>query len=299
MKAAIAVLTALTAMQAPQFRSGVEAVRVDALVMDGGKPLADLNADDFELRDNGVVQTIESVAVADVPISMMVALDTSASVAGHVLQELKAGVGAATAALRSEDRAALISFSSDINLIRDWGNNNAAVSDALAGLRAGGGTALWDAAYAALTFSDDTPGMRRLVLVFSDGDDTSSWLPSVWVLDKARRTDVVVYSVEIRNPSLRPIPSLQNRSGTQSFKNVPYDDSSFLDELAEMTGGARFRVTEATELRKAFARVLMEFRTRYLITYTPRGVDQSGWHPLEVKLKTKRGKVTARKGYTK
>lgn len=297
MKAAIAVLTAFTLLQAAQFRAVVEAVRVDVLVMDGAKPVVDLNADDFELRDNGVAQTIESVAISDVPISMMLALDTSDSVAGHVLQELKAGVGAAAATLRPEDRAALISFSSDVRLNQDWGNNWAAVPDGLAGLRAGGGTALWDAAYAALTFSDDTPAMRRLVLVFSDGDDTSSWLPRDWVLEKARRTDAVVYAVEIRNAGMRSIPSLQNRSGTESFKSVSYDESSFLDELADMTGGARFRVTEATDLRKAFARVLTEFRTRYLITYTPRGVDQAGWHPLEVKLKAKKGKVMARRGY--
>jgi VWFA-related protein len=298
-KAAIALLTALTVVQAAQFRSGVEAVRVDVLAMDGAKPLVDLTADDFELRDNGVVQSIESVAVSDVPISMMVALDTSESVAGHVLQELKAGVGAAMAALRTEDRSALISFSSDLNLLQDWGSNSANVADALARLRAAGGTALWDAAYAALAFPDDTPAVRHLVLIFSDGDDTSSWLPRDWVLEKARRTDAVVYAVEIRNVYSRSIPSLQNRSGTESFTNASYHDSSFLDDLADMTGGARFRVSEATDLRKAFARVLMEFRTRYLITYTPRGVDQAGWHPLEVKLKAKKGKVTARRGYMK
>jgi Ca-activated chloride channel family protein len=296
-KAPIAVLIALATMQTAQFRAGVEAVRVDVLVVDGGKPLADLTADDFELRDNGVVQTIESVGISDVPISMMVALDTSESVAGHTLQELKEGVSAAAAALRPADRAALIAFASDVRLTMDWGNDAAAVPDALSRLSAGGGTALWDAAQAALTFSDDAPTVRRLVLVFSDGDDTSSWLPRDWVLEKARRTDVVVYAVEIRAPYTRPTYALHNRAGTESFKAVSDDGSSFLDELADSTGGSRFRITDAVELRKAFARVLTEFRTRYLMTYTAQGVDQKGWHALEVKLKTKKGKVTARRGY--
>ena len=73
--------------------------------------------DDFELRDSGVEQAIESVAVADVPISMMMALDTSESVSGRTLQELKAGVGAAVQSLASADRASLISFSTDVRLV--------------------------------------------------------------------------------------------------------------------------------------------------------------------------------------
>jgi VWFA-related protein len=296
-KAAITVLIGLVAIQATQFRTGVEAVRVDALVMDGSKPVADLRADDFELRDNGVAQTIESVAISDVPISMMVALDTSESVAGHVLDELKEGVSAAAAALRPVDRTALISFSSDVRLTMDWADDATAVPKALSGIRAGGGTALWDATFAALTFSDETPAVRRLVLVFSDGDDTSSWLSREAVLDKARRTDAVVYGVEIRDVYTPRVGALHNRSGAESFKNVSTDDSPFLADVADLTGGSRFRVSDATELRKAFARVLTEFRTRYLITYTPQGATQTGWHALDVKLKTKRGKVVARRGY--
>jgi VWFA-related protein len=117
------------------------------------------------------------------------------------------------------------------------------------------------------------------------------------VLDKARRTDVVVYAVEIRDAFTRRIPALHDRSGIESFKNVSSDDSPFLEEVADLTGGSRFRISDAEELRKAFTRILIEFRTRYLITYTAQRVDQAGWHPLEVKLKTKRGKVTARRGY--
>jgi VWFA-related protein len=296
-KPAVGVLIAFAAMQSAQFRAGVEAVRVDVLVVDGGKPVAGLTADDFELRDNGVVQTIESVAVSDVPVSIMIALDTSESVAGHILQELKEGVRATAAVLRPVDRAALISFSNDVRLTMDWAGSPEGLPKALSQLRAGGGTALWDATFAALTFSDDTPAIRRLVLIFSDGDDTSSWLPRDSVLDKARRTDAVVYGVEIRDVFRRPIPALHNRSGIESFKNVLTEDSPFLEEVADISGGARFRTSDAAELRKAFSRILIEFRTRYLITYTAQGVDQAGWHPLEVKLKTKRGKVTARRGY--
>jgi VWFA-related protein len=187
----------IVALQVSQFRGGVDAVRVDVLVADGAKPLADLTADDFEVRDSGIAQRIESVAIADVPISVMIALDTSTSVSGRTLAELKQGVAEVTAMLQPVDRAALITFSSEVRLATDWGGDMAKLGDAVGRLSAGGGTALWDAAFAALAFPDETPTVRRLVLVFSDGDDTSSWLSRAAVTDKARRTDAVVYGVEV------------------------------------------------------------------------------------------------------
>jgi Ca-activated chloride channel family protein len=299
MKTAAFVFAAL-AVQTAQFRVGVDAVRVDALVMDSGKPVVGLGAEDFEVRDSGVVQTIESVAIADVPISMMIALDTSESVSGRTLQELKDGVSAAVAALQPTDRAALIAFSTDVRLKIDWGQDHASLVDAVSRLRAGGGTALWDATFAALTFSDDTPAVRRLVLVFSDGEDTSSWLPWTAVIEKARRGDAVVYAIEIKNASAPRARTLQNRSGVwTTYKDTSSREQAFLDELSEISGGAAYTIADAGELRKAFARVLTEFRTRYLITYMPRGVDQPGWHPLEVTLKTQRGEISARRGYVR
>ena len=297
MKAATLVLTAIVSVQVAQFRAGVEAVRVDTLVIDAGLPVTGLTADDFELRDSGVVQTIESVAISDLPISLMIALDTSESVAGRTLRELKDGVGAAVAALRESDRTALITFSGDVHLRADWGGSEA-VRSALAQVRATGTTSLWDASFAALTFSDQSPNVRRLVIVFSDGDDTSSWLSRTSAIEKARRTDAVVYAVEIRDAHTPRGRTLMNQSGAHQYMDgVPTAERPFLEELSQVSGGTRFRVDDVAELRKAFTRVLTEFRTRYQITYTAQGVEQAGWHALEVKLKTKRGKVIARRGY--
>jgi hypothetical protein len=64
-----------------------------------------------------------------------------------------------------------------------------------------------------------------------------------------------------------------------------------------VTGGTSYTTTSSGELRGAFTKILTEFRTRYLITYTPHGVERAGWHPLEVKLKNRKGTVTARRGY--
>jgi VWFA-related protein len=89
------------------------------------------------------------------------------------------------------------------------------------------------------------------------------------------------------------------RSGIElsSRDRVVWTESPFLDEIADATGGTAFTTKDPGELRGAFTRILTEFRTRYLITYTPQGVDRAGWHPIEVKLKTRKGKVTARRGY--
>ena len=273
-------------------------MRVDVLVVDGRRPVAGLTADDFELRDDGVVQTLDAVAIADVPISMMVALDVSQSVRGDTLNQLKKGVDAALAALEPRDRAALLTFASDVRLRQDWTARVDSVRASVSELNAAGGTSLWDAAFTALTLHDPTPTVRSLVLVFSDGEDTSSWLPRGSVVDKARRTDAVVYSVEMTAGG-DPDRRLHYRSGIELAESdrAAWVASPFLKELADATGGDTYRTTNAGDLRSAFARILTEFRTRYLLTYSPQGVEKSGWHPIDVKLKNKKGKVTARRGY--
>jgi VWFA-related protein len=295
----VCLAASTTLAQPPQFRSGVDAVRVDVLVTDGRRPVAGLTADDFEIRDSGVVQTIEAVAIADIPISMMVALDLSQSVKGDTLDQLKKGVDAALAALEPRDRAALVTFSSDVRLRHDWTGDVETLRATVGGLGADGGTSLWDAAFTALTLRDPTPTVRRLVLVFSDGDDTSSWLPRGSVVDKARRTDAVVYSVEMTGGRAAGRRLLHYRSGVElaASDRTAWIESPFLEDLAEATGGDTYKTTNTGDLRQAFTRILTEFRTRYLLTYSPSGVDKSGWHPIEVKLKSKKGKVTARRGY--
>ena len=73
----------------------------------------------------------------------------------------------------------------------------------------------------------------------------------------------------------------------------------FLSALAEETGGKYVDAEQSDRLRETFVRIVTEFRSRYLLTYTPQGVDAGGWHPIEVRLKSKKGKVTARRGYVR
>jgi Ca-activated chloride channel homolog len=249
-----------------------------------------------------VTQRIDSIAFEDVPLSVMIALDTSDSLTGPALEDLRDAASAATRLLRSTDRAALLTFTHSLSLQAGWTNNHLQLEAALQSVSAAGATSLHDAAYAAITFNDDQPG-RRLVLLFSDGQDMSSWLPGQFALDAARRSDAVVYAVGLvsardRTPGYR----LDFRSGVQP--PVPAVQPSllpelFLSALAADTGGAFLTTDRSDKLRETFVRIIDEFRTRYLLTYTPRGVEGNGWHPIEVKLKGKRGTVVARRGYLK
>ena len=279
------------------FRTGVAVVRVDVLVMDGSRPVAGLTSEDFELRDSGVVQQIQAVTIADIPISVMLALDTSSSVDGPPLIRLKDAALAALGTLRPEDRSALLTFSGAVRLRRDWGPPSVEMRTAIADVRAGGSTSLFDAAFSALTLRDPVPGNRSLVILFSDGADTSSWLPEHAALDRTRRTDAVVYAAAIRGAwesRLRFRSGIQLRD--QAQRSI-YDKTPFIEELASLTGGKTFIADGANRLRETFTDIVTEFRSRYLLTYVPEGVDSGGWHPLEVRLKEKKGRVTARRGY--
>ncbi len=299
MRLLVAIAAVVFALQPPpsqRFRSGVDAVRVDVLVTDGNVPVAGLTAEDFQLSDNGVPQQIDAVAIEDLPISMLLALDTSYSVRGSALEDLKRAATAALAPLDARDRVALITFSEALSVRANWTGDRTLVARAIEGTTAGGGTALWDAAYGAMTLRDEQPDRRSLVLLFSDGDDTASWLPQSVVLDRARRTDAVLYGISV-GAAPAPSTALLFRSGIELTKGDAAPLRALLPELADITGGQSFRAANTGRLADAFTRIVKEFRTRYLLTYSPRDVPASGWHTLDVKLKQRRGQVRARRGY--
>lgn len=280
------------------FRSGVDAVAVDVLVTSRGRPVTGLTAADFVVRDNGVPQAVDAMLVDDVSITLLLVLDVSGSVAGPPLAQLRAAVDSAVAALRPEDRIGLVTFSDRVRLVVEPPAPIADLSAALQGVQAGGATALYDAAYAALLQREQTVG-RVLMLVFSDGDDTASWLDPRDVLASAQRSDVVVYGVTLDRGrgdrwEDRPRPAFIRRW----FSTEPHLlGRHFLSRLVEDTGGAVFIAEEISRLRAAFSDIVNEFRSRYLLTYSPEGVDADGWHQLEVDVKGRGRRVQTRRGY--
>jgi VWFA-related protein len=295
MRTALAV--ALLAAQV--FRSGVDAVRVDVLVARGGRPVAGLSSADFELRDNGVVQDIEAVAVEDVPVTLTLVLDVSESVEGRPLQDLRSAIAAAADALSRDDRLSLFTFSHQVGLAAAPTADLEGVRAAARAVTAGGATSLYDAVLAALVMRERIEG-RAVMLVFSDGADTASWLDPRRVLAAAQRSDVVVYAVALRDFFEREDRNaiLQDRRERQLFRDEPsLYPKQFLPLLAEDTGGALLVAGRSDRLRDTFVRVVNEFKSRYILTYTPRGVDAAGWHSIAVTLTEGRADITARRGY--
>ena len=299
MKSAGALLVATLLASGQTFRSGAEGVHVDALVLDGNRPVSGLRAADFELRDSGVAQKIETVAFEDVPLNVIFALDCSESVQGEPLEHLKSAALAAIRLLRPADQAALLTFDDYVTLRADWTTDRSSLSNAISAAKSGGATALHDAAYTALTLTPPQPG-RTLALVFSDGDDTASWLSGTTTIDIARRNDAVVYAVELgQKRPWAPGYRVDFHSGVQLGADAARKNlmDRFLTTLAQDTGGQVLNAARSDQLGERFVRILTEFRTRYLITYSPTGVERSGWHPLEVTLKGGKGRVIARRGY--
>lgn len=294
---AAALLGAL-APAAPQiFRSSADAVRVDVLVSDGRVPIGGLTTANFELLDNGVRQTIQDLQIAEVPFSMMMALDVSSSMAGGPLDHLKDGANAALEALHPEDRAAVLAFSEAVTPATAWTSSHKMLLPTIAGLKANGSTSLFDAIVSAIVQRDPEPGRRNLLIIFSDGRDTASWLPDFAALDLVTRTDIVVYGVTLTNTARVPPPNLDYRSGIRlSREQAIYSSTDFLGELAERSGGDRMS-SSLPGLRRTFAKIVNDFRSRYVLTYMPNGVAATGWHRLEVRLVGRKGNVTARRGY--
>ena len=254
-------------------RSSIEAVRVDVLVTEHGRPLLGLGAADFEVRDNGVPQVVNLVSSEALALNVVMALDSSSSLRGPRLVHLREAGAAVIDALKKDDEAGLITFSHVVRERSGLAKVHTQVRDALATVEAGGGTALVDGTYAAMVLAESGTG-RPLLIVFSDGRDTVSWLSAGMVLEAARRSEVVVYAVTVgRQPR------------------------GFLRDLAAASGGTMVEVDSTERVGAAFVRILDEFRQRYLVSYSPRGVARGGWHSLDVRIRGWKATVKARRGY--
>jgi VWFA-related protein len=274
----VAVVVALSglglAAQNPAFTTKIEAVRVDALVTDHNQPVRGLSAADFEILDNGVPQQVDLVSSEQIPVNVILALDMSDSVAGERLDNLRDAGKAAIASLGAADQAALVTFSHAVSLGAPLTHDAAAVRDALDESVGAGQTSLVDGVLAAMIVGESDVG-RALLIVFSDGLDTSSFLTADAVLDSARRSDVVAYAVAV-----------QSRAKLD-----------FLRALTSLTGGRLMELEKASDLASTFRAIVDEFRQRYLVSYTPRGVSKEGWHRFEVRVKRRGVTVKARPGY--
>lgn len=270
--AASLVPALMTAILLQTFSSRTIGVRVDVMVTDGRVPVAGLSAADFELRDNGVVQPVHLIESSE-PINAVLAFDVSASIDGRRHAELLRASEAFLAGLTRGDRAALVTFRHDVALRLALTPDLDTVRAELAAVKPAGDTAVLDGVFVALMSTQAQPG-RSLVVVCTDGYDTSSWLTADAVVDAAKRSNAVIYAVSAGDTV-----------------------SSELGDLADATGGQTIRVASGAELASAFRRILSDFRSRYVLAFTPNGVDPGGLHRLDVRVKRPGLSVKARQSY--
>ncbi len=269
------------------FRTGVTLVRVDVSVTRGSLPISGLTAANFEVRDNGKQQRIERLLVDEVPLSVLLVLDASESVAGQKLGHLQTAARAFLDGLHPGDHAGLLTFSHQLMLRQALTADIQAVRRAVDETAGAGSTALDDAVYAALRLRRPAAD-RGVAIVFSDGLDNMSWLTDQEVVGASRRSDLIVYGVTLSSDVPATLP------GAQTWR---IQRNELLLNLAEHTGGRLFEVGSSGQLTDVFVRALQEIRARYVLTYYPQGVDQQGWHKLDVRLKGASGEIRARPGY--
>jgi VWFA-related protein len=269
---AAAGATPSPAPQQTTFRSSSDIVRVDALVTDGQRVVQGLRAEDFELRDNGVLQHVSLISTGELALNVVLVLDLSESVKGDRLAQLQAAGRALIDGLSVKDRASLVTFSDVVGAGPLLTQDLSAVRDAIGRVRPQGGTALYDAVHTGIILGN-VGAERSLVVLFSDGTDTTSFLSGASAIEAARRGDVVVCGV-IAGGSRR-----------------------FVRTLAEETGGTVMSAESPDRLPGYFARILAEFRQRYLLGYAPAGVATGGWHRIDLRVKGRRLTVNARSGY--
>ena len=290
-RTALALSLAAAVTAPPQFRASVDVVRIEALVLDRGRPVAGLGVGDFTVTDNGAVQTITVRALARQPIDVTVALDVSSSVRGERLERLRQAAGTLVGLLTPRDRATLVTFDHQLTLgPRDVSpqasirGSRPSSPGAHGAHRRGDNGAVWGG------------GRERpmLILAFSDGRDTSSWTRTDQAVALARSSDAVVDAI-VTGELLPTSTSPASRPGGILAALTP--DERLLADLAAQTGG-RVRNGEAgAGLVGAFRDALEQFRGRYEITYTATS-KEPGWHAIDVRLPGRRGaSVHARRGY--
>jgi VWFA-related protein len=288
--AGIALL--VLAQAPPVFRTGVEAVYVDVSVTKKDAPVLGLTADDFVLTDNGVRQHVEIVDRESAPTTAILVLDVSTSVEGERLARLRSAARAFLRGMAERDAAALVTFNAKIQLRQGPTTDRSAVAAALDHAEALGNTAVIDALYVCL--KKRWGGGRPLVVLFTDGQDTASWLENDAVLQAARESSALLYVVGTEASGFR-----FERPPTVGGPRLVTSESGYiylLQRAADTTGGAYWSASYG-QLEDAFLEVLEAANARYVLSYEPEGVAREGRHRLKVSVKRRGLEVRARREY--
>ena len=248
--------------------------------------ITDLEKEDFEVTDNGEKQEItQFVRESDLPLRIGIIMDTSNSIRTRFRFEQEAAIEFIRSVLeRDSDKAFLVGFDTQAELLVDYTNSLEELADGVRSLRAGGGTALHDAIFYASRdkLPEDQPleQYRRALIIIGDGEDNQSSVTREMALEMAHKAEAVLYTIST------------NRSGIK----VAGDKS--LKYFAQETGGLWFQPFQARDLEQSFADIANELRHQYFILYSPTNMVADGsFHKLRVRSDVKNSLVRVRTGY--
>jgi Ca-activated chloride channel family protein len=281
--AALAALSISLVAQQPTFKAGSQVVSIFTTVTDIDKRLVPgLTKEDFEVYDNEKLQLLVNFDNRIRQVNVVVMLDTSGSMTLSI-DLLKQAAEQFLLRLMPDDKARVGAFNDKIQFNSRWSGDRDQLITDVKDLDYGNGTRLWDAVGASLDELKPIDG-RKVILVFTDGDDTESRLRLGTVMDRARAEDVMVYAI-----------GLESKYAIDGRMITTRPDSG-LKKLAEETGGGYFELKRATDLAPTFTKVALELHSQYVLGFEPAQLDNKV-HRLAVKLKQPGMTARARKTY--
>lgn len=274
---------ALPAAQQPTFKTGTQVVSLFVTVADAQRRLVpDLSKDDFEVFDNDKPQPIIYFDNQIQPITVITMLDTSGSMTGSI-SLLKAAAEQFLIRLLPEDKGRVGAFNDKIEFSARFTNNRDELVSEMKELDYGNGTRLWDAVAASLDQLKGVEG-RRVILIFTDGDDTESRARLGTVVDRARAEEVMVYAIGLESNYF---------NGQRMVRSKP---DGGLRKIADETGGGYFELQKTSDLAPTFTRVAQELHSQYVLGFAPTELDNRV-HKLTVRVKQPGMTARARRSY--
>jgi Ca-activated chloride channel family protein len=237
---------------------------VSVLDVGGHKVVTDLSKNDFAVFEDGVEQQVSFFESSQVPVDLILMIDTSSSMADKMDVVHEAAINFLRT-LRQGDRGAVVSFADGVQILEKLSAEKPRLEQAVHQTVAHGGTALNNALYVALrefggTTRDDGPVRRRAIALLTDGDDTSSVVSFEDVMGLARKAGVNIYTI-----ALQTQPIAANAPGHRFLSAAQFS----LKSLAQETGAQAFFPTQITELQTVYGSIAQELSSQYSIGYSP------------------------------
>jgi Ca-activated chloride channel family protein len=278
--------------QQPSFRASVDLVSLNVTVTDGARYVTDLQGENFSVFEDGVKQDITFFSRTNLPIALVMLLDTSASMELKLPVAQEAAIGFARR-LRSQDLAEVIDFDSRVVVLQSFTSKANELEQAIRKTSAGGSTSMFNAIYIALkdlkkVVARNSEEIRRqAIVVLSDGEDTSSLLPFEEVLDLAKRSETSIYCIGLRADEA-------STGGTKAFNEAEFD----LRQFAQQTGGRAFFPNQVSELNSIYTQISDELSSQYTVGYTSRNPRKDGgWRRVVVRVDRPNAVARTKLGY--